>query len=143
MRALAGFLTIAVFLLMALKIGWFRTERKIVYVILVVLSWLGTTCWLVMAGWDANEIRVAAGRCSQETNAACDFGKYIGTVVIEIALWVFGWVFSIVFSVWLRREDFRRSVGMCGQGPPRRRGDRQRIEPMPSAPPGDAEMEDF
>jgi len=48
----------------------YRTERKIVYIVLVVLIWLGTTCWLVLAGWDANEIRLSANNLNAISNVS-------------------------------------------------------------------------
>ncbi len=142
-RILAGFLTFVVFSLFLLKVTRFRTDRKIVYVLLVAVSWVGTTCWLVLAGWDANEIRVAAERCSSLSNATCSSTPFIITVIIDILLWITGWIFSIFFSVWMKKEDYKRVVGLCGGG--RGRHDRSAAAsaslPMPSAPIG--ELEDF
>ena len=140
-RGLAGFLTLALWWLFVAKIGWWRTTRKIVYIVLVCMSWVGSTCWLVLAGWDANEVRLANNACKAISNAQCHFGDYIATVIVDMAIWLLGWAFSIVFSVWLSREDFRRPVGMCA-GPKSSRGGGGRAGPEPSAP-DPAEMDDF
>jgi hypothetical protein len=141
-RLLAGVLTVVFFLLFLMKIGWYRTNRKIVYILLVAWSWIGTTCWLVLAGWDANEIRVATNECRKFVNYSCHFEKYIGLVIVDIGLWIIGWVFSIIFSVWLKKQDYLQPAGLCGHGRRSRVKGAQALSPMPSAP-GAEEMEDF
>ena len=141
-RGLAGFLTLGAFWLILAKIGWWRTTRKIVYIILVTMSWVGCAGWAVIGVWDANEIRVAMNACKAVTNAKCDFGPYIALASVDLILWVVGWVFSIIFSVWISKEDFRRPVGMCGSGMPRGKKGRAPLQPEPSAPVG-AEMDDM
>ena len=134
-RGLAGFLTLLLFLIILLKISSpFRTERKIVYILLVLLSWLGSTSWLVLAIWDGNEVRKSHDQCKAITTARCDYARFVGTVICDIGLWVIGWVLSIVFSVWSHKNDFKRAAGLCGRPRRKRRGANNDI-PLPSAPP--------
>ena len=53
-RILAACLTVFVFSIILAKIGWYRTDRKIWFIILLSIVWIGATGWLVIAGWDAN-----------------------------------------------------------------------------------------
>ena len=142
-RLLAGFLTLLVFGGLLLKQTRFRTERKIVYLLLVCVAWLGTTCWLVLAVWDANEIRLSSNYCASLTNASCSFTPFIITVILEIALWIAGWTYCVFFSVWMRKEDYKRSVGLCGGGGGGRSESSAKSQPLPMASAPMAELDDF
>jgi hypothetical protein len=83
-RIIVGLATAAIFVVVLLKVGWYRTDRKIFLMLFCVYAWLASTGWLVLGAWDGNEIRLSRDWCIETSARVCEYAPYIGTVVVEI-----------------------------------------------------------
>lgn len=118
-RIVVGLVTSALFVVVLFKIGWFRTDRKLLLMCACAFSWLVSTGWLVLGAWDGNEIRLSRDWCLETSSRQCEYAPYIGTVVVEVFLFLSGWVMSALFVVWIWKGDYLRQVGLCSGKPAR------------------------
>lgn len=102
-----GFLSIIVVIFILIKISCKRSERRIFYIILLVVLFVLSVGWMLSAIYDGNEIRKASQSQWCKTRK-CTFEGYVGLTVLDVGLFVVGMVYCVIFVLFIKKADNSR-----------------------------------